>query len=347
MHQEHSGHGHAHRHDAHAPLEGKHPDHASHDHTSHDHDHDHDHKHGHAHGGHHHHGAHTGSGYALGFALNLAFVLIEGTAGILTNSLALLADAGHNLSDLCTLGIAWTAAVLSRRRPSTRYTYGLRGSSIWAALINALLLVAACGAITWEAVQRLANPTPVHELTVMAVAAIGVVINTATALMFMRGRHDDLNRRGVFLHMAGDAAVSLGVVVAGALMLWTGWLWLDAAASLAVVAVIAVSTWGLLKDSIAMALHAVPPGINPGAVSRYLATLPGVTAIHDLHIWGMSTAETALTVHLVVPGNRPGDAFYCELSQELEKRFGIHHSTVQVERGDADNPCRLAPEDVV
>ena len=324
MHDPHSGHGHGHEHAHHHPAQ----------------------HHGHGHH-HHHHGAHAGSGYAVGFALNLAFVLIEGTAGVLTNSLALLADAGHNLSDLCTLAIAWTAAVLSRRRPSARYTYGLRGSSIWAALINALLLMAVCGAITWEALRRLADPTPVHELTVMAVAAIGVVINTATALMFMRGRDEDLNRRGVFLHMAADAAISLGVVIAGGLMLWTGWLWLDAAASLAVVAVIAISTWSLLKDSVAMALHAVPPGINPAAVAEFLRTLPGVAAIHDLHIWGMSTAETALTVHMVVPGERPGDAFYCELSGELEKRFGIHHSTVQVECGDSNNPCRLAPEDVV
>lgn len=312
------------------------------------------HAHEHAHAGlhpqghrHHQHTAQAGSGYALGFALNLAFVLVEATAGVLTNSLALLADAGHNLSDVVALGLGWAAAMLSRRKPSARYTYGLRGSSIWAALANALLLVAACGAIAWEALQRLAHPSPVHELTVMAVAAVGVVINTGTALMFMRGRHEDLNRRGVFLHMAADAAVSLGVVIAGGLMLWTGWLWLDAAASLMVVGVIAAGTWGLLKDSVAMALHAVPPGINPEAVSNFLKTLPGVTAVHDLHIWGMSTAETALTAHLIVPGTRPGDTFYAELSQELENRFGIHHCTVQVECGDADIPCRQAPEDVV
>lgn len=320
-------------------MQEAHPQHA------HDHGHSHAaHPHGHHH---HHHGAHASTGYALGFALNFIFVLVEGAAGVLTNSLALLADAGHNFSDLFTLIIAWIAATLSRRRPSARYTYGLRGSSIWAALINALLLVAACGAITWEGLRRLADPAPVQELTVMAVAAVGVVINTATALMFMRGRHEDLNRRGVFLHMVVDAAVSLGVVVTGGLMLWTGWLWLDAAASLVVVAVIAAGTWHLLRDSIAMALHAVPPGIDPAAVAKYLSTLPGVAAMHDLHIWGMSTAETALTVHLVVPGERPGDAFYAELSQQLEKRFGIHHSTVQVECGDAENPCRQAPEDVV
>lgn len=308
--------------------------------------HPHEQAHDHHHGGHH-HGHHASRGYALGFLLNLGFVLIEGTAGLLTNSLALLADAGHNLSDVGALAIAWTATLLSQRKPSARYTYGLRGSSIWAALLNALLLMAACGAIAWEALQRLSNPAPVPGLTIIVVAAIGVVINTATALLFMQGQHGDLNRRGVFLHMAADAAVSLGVVLAGGLMLWTGWLWLDAAAGLVIVAVIIIGTWGLLKDSLAMALHAVPSGIDPEAVSHYLKALPGVTAIHDLHIWGMSTAETALTVHLIIPGARPGDAFYAELSRQLEQRFGIHHCTVQVESGDSEISCRLAPEDVV
>ena len=323
-------------------------------HREHPHRHPQDHAHPHAAGhGHPHHQAHghqadvASRGYAAGFALNLIFVLVEGIAGFLTDSLALLADAGHNLSDLFALAVAWAAVVLSRRKPSERFTYGLRGSSIWAALFNALLLMAACGAIAWEAMQRLEDPAPVPGKTVMLVAAIGVVINTATALMFMQGRHNDLNRRGVFLHMAADAAVSLGVVLAGGLMLWTSWLWLDAAASLVIVAVILIGTWSLLRDAIGMALHAVPPGIDPGAVSAYLRALPGVAAMHDLHIWGMSTAETALTVHLVMPGNRPGDGFYAELSRELDQRFGIHHSTVQVECGDSATPCRLASEDVV
>lgn len=303
--------------------------------------------HSHCHHDHHGHLNRASGGYALGFTLNLVFVLIELAAGILSDSLALLADAGHNLSDLFALGLAWAAALLSHRRPSTRYTYGLRGSSIWAALFNALLLLVACGGIAWEAIQRLGSPQPVAALPVMAVAAIGVVINTATALMFMRDSHHDLNRRGVYLHMAADAAVSLGVVISGGLMLWTGWAWLDPLASLAIVAVIVVGTWAMLRDAVGMSLQAVPPGIDPQAVANYLRALPGVAALHDLHIWAMSTSETALTAHLVVPGNRPGDDFYTRIANELREQFRIQHATVQVESGDAAHPCPLAPDDVV
>lgn len=320
---------------------------ASHDaHTHHDHG---DGHHGH---GHHHappppSGGSVTTAYAIGFALNLAFVLVEATAGLLTNSLALMADAGHNLSDLLGLALAWGAVLLSRRPPSARYTYGLRGSSIWAALINALVLLVACGAIGWEALGRLRNPTPIPGLTIIVVAAIGVVINTGTALLFMRGRHNDLNQRGVFLHMAADAAVSLGVVIAGVLIMNTGWLWLDPAISLVIVAVIVGSTWGLLRDSVKLALGAVPAGINPADVRTYLAGLPGVSEVHDLHIWAMSTAETALTAHLIMPDGTPSDRFYADLGIELEHRFGIHHTTVQVERGDGGEPCRLAADDRV
>lgn len=317
----------------------------------------HEHAHGHAPHGHHGHHAHhhhdhhdhagSSRGYALGFALNLAFVIIEFTTGILTNSLSLLADAGHNLSDIIALALAWGASVLSRRKPSPRYTYGLRGTSIWAALLNALLLVLACGAIAWEAVQRLGAPQPIASLPVIAVAAIGVLINTATALMFMRDSHKDLNRRGVYLHMLADAAVSLGVVVSSLVMLWTGWYWLDPATSLVIVAVILAGTWGLLRDSVNMSLLAVPPSVDAAAVADYLRQCPGVTEMHDLHIWSMSTSETALTAHLVVPGPRPGDDFYARLAADLEARFGIQHATVQVECGDTSHPCRLAPDDVV
>jgi cobalt-zinc-cadmium efflux system protein len=321
----------------------------------HDHAHDHGHEHTHtaqaAHAGHHghYHHSHAGSsrGYALGFALNLAFVLIEFTTGLLTNSLSLLADAGHNLSDIIALALAWGATVLSRRKPSARYTYGLRGTSIWAALVNALLLVLACGAIAWEALQRLQSPQPVATLPVIVVAAIGVLINTATALMFMRDSHKDLNRRGVYLHMMADAAVSLGVVISTLVMLWTGWHWLDPATSLVIVAVILGGTWGLLRDSANMSLLAVPASVDTAAVADYLRQCPGVTGLHDLHIWSMSTSEIALTAHLVVPGHRPGDDFYARLSEDLEERFGIQHATVQVECGDASHPCRLAPDDVV
>ena len=332
--------------------------HSDHDHHDHDHDqhshghHDHGHDHGNGHGHGHHHAPPPPSGgpataYAIGFGLNLAFVLVEAAAGIVTNSLALLADAGHNLSDLLGLALAWGAVLLSRRPPSERYTYGLRSSSIWAALINALLLLVVCGGIGWEAIDRLRNPTPIPGLAIIIVATIGVVINTATALLFMRGRHDDLNQRGVFLHMAADAAVSLGVVIAGLLIMNTGWLWLDPAISLVIVVVIIAGTWGLLKDSINLALDAVPSGIRPAEVRALLAGLPGVSEVHDLHIWAMSTAETALTAHLVMPEGTPSDAFYARLCSELERRFGIHHATVQVERGDGGEPCRLAADDRV
>lgn len=304
---------------------------------------DHDHGHAHAHGA---IGA-GGRAFAIGIGLNLAFVAVEGAASLLANSVALLADAGHNLSDVLGLALAWIAVELSRRKPSAHFTYGLRGSSIWAALGNSALLLIACGGIAWEAVHRFIDPRPVEGITIMVVAAVGVVINTATALLFMRGSRSDLNLRGAFLHMAADAAISLGVVIAGAIVLATGWLWIDPAISLAIVVVILAGTWGLLRDSARLALQAVPPEIEPDAVRRWLASLDGVTEVHDLHIWAISTTEVALTAHLIMPGERPADIFYSDLAHGLDHRFGIRHPTVQIERGDGSAACKLAPSDVV
>lgn len=285
--------------------------------------------------------------FALGVALNLGFALTEAGYGVYAGSLALLADAAHNLSDVLGLALAWGAALLSQRRPSARFTYGMRNSSIWAAMLNALLLLLVCGAMALEAIQRFAQPRPVAGMTVIVVAAIGVVINTVTALIFAKGQQHDLNVRGAFLHMAADAAVSLGVVLSGLLILATGWLWIDPLATCAIVVVIVVGTLGLLRDSVTLGLSAVPSRIDPIAVRSWLEKLPGVTETHDLHIWAMSTSEVALTAHLVMPQTQVSDHFYEQTAQELEQRFGIHHATLQVERGDARNPCRLSPEHVV
>lgn len=269
--------------------------------------------------------------FAVGVALNTVFVAVEAAAGLWYGSMALVADAGHNLSDVLSLLIAWGASAAARKPPSERFTYGLKSSSILAALANASLLLVALGAIAIETVRRLFDPAPVEPGAVMTVAGIGIVINTATALMFVRGRKDDLNIRGAYLHMAADAAVSAGVVVAGILIALTGWLWIDPVASLLIVAVIAAGTWGLLKDSVKMSLLAVPDAIDMPKVRSALLKQPGVTAIHDLHVWPMSTTETALTAHLVMPHGHPGDAFLHDLAHRLDHDFGIHHSTFQVE----------------
>jgi cobalt-zinc-cadmium efflux system protein len=299
------------------------------------HSHAHSHSHGHAHGGTSH-----GRAFAIGIALNTAFVAVEATLGFLSGSMALVADAGHNLSDVLSLVIAWGAAIMSARPASARFTYGYKASSILAALANAGLLLVAIGAILIETIRRLFDPSPVEGTTMIVVAGIGVAINTATALLFMRGRHDDLNIRGAFLHMAADALVSVGVVVAGVAILLTGQLWIDPATSLVIVAVIAWGTWGLLKDSVKMGLLAVPENIDESAVRAYLAGLPGVAAVHDLHIWPMSTTESALTAHLVTPAGHPGDAALHDIAHELEHRFGIDHATIQVEiGGDACEGC--------
>uniref|UniRef100_Q07UB6 Cation diffusion facilitator family transporter n=1 Tax=Rhodopseudomonas palustris (strain BisA53) TaxID=316055 RepID=Q07UB6_RHOP5 len=322
-----------------------HQDHAR-QHPPEHHGHDH-HDHGHAHhGGHSHAPTDFGTAFAIGIALNTGFVIAEATFGFLSNSMALVADAGHNLSDVLGLVVAWTAAVLSKRLPSARYTYGLRGSSILAALFNAVFLLVAVGAIGWEAILRLFRPEPVAEVTVMAVAAIGILINGVTAWLFASGRKGDLNIRGAYLHMMADAAVSAGVVAAGLVILLTGWNWIDAVTSLAIVAVIIAGTWGLLRDSVAMSLGAVPREIDPAAVRGFLQRCDGVMQVHDLHIWPMSTTEVALTCHLVIPGGAPGDCYLQDVAQKLQHQFGIAHATIQVET-DPDTPCVLAPDHVV
>lgn len=312
------------------------------------HDHAHgDHAHSHAHHGHSHGPASYNRAFAVGIALNTGFVIVEAFYGIMGNSLALLADAGHNLSDVLSLMMAWGAAALAKRRPTERRTYGLRRTSILASLANALLLLVAVGGVAWEAVQRLARPEPVVETTVIVVALIGIGINAATALMFMSGRKSDINIQGAFLHMAADAAVSLGVVLAAVAMMYTGWLWLDPATSLVIAVVITVGTWSLLRESINLALDAVPQGVDRREVERFLAGQPGVTEVHDLHIWAMSTTEVALTAHLVRPGAALDDGLLSNLGRELRQRFGVQHATVQIEAGDPRYPCHLAPADTV
>ncbi len=290
---------------------------------------------------HHHHGhaepADFGRAFAIGIILNLAFVAVEATAGLLGNSIALIADAGHNLSDVLGLAMAWGAHFLTGLPATQRFTYGYQRSSILAALTNAIVLMIACGAIGFEAIRRLMDPPPVMGTTMMIVAGIGIVVNTATALLFMRGRAGDLNIRGAFLHMAADALVSAGVVIAGALVLLTGKAWIDPVASLAVVVVIVIGTWGLLRDSFGLALDAVPGSIDPSAVTSQLAQLDGVAAVHHLHIWPMSTSAYALTAHLVMPAGHPGDGFLARVRDMIAHDFGITHATFQIENGDG---CR-------
>lgn len=303
--------------------------------------------HGHSHGvGGTHLPSSFGRAFAIGISLNVAIVLVQAVFGILSNSVALLADAGHNLSDVLGLVVAWVASELSRKAPTSRFTYGLRGSSILGALFNAMLLLVAAGALSWEAIRRFAAPEPVAGGTVIVVAAIGMVLNGFTAWLFAGGGRTDLNLRGAYLHMAADAAVSAGVVVAGAAMLLTGWMWLDPLVSLAINAVVVFGTWGLLRDSVTMSLAGVPPGIDPAAVRAFLLAEPGVSAIHDFHIWPMSTTETALTAHLFMPGGHPGDAFLVEVAADLKRRFGIGHVTLQIETSEA-TACELACEKAV
>jgi cobalt-zinc-cadmium efflux system protein len=287
-----------------------------------------------------------GVAFAVGIGLNLTFVAVEFLFGVLANSVALIADAGHNLSDVLALVIAWVASALSKRAPSSHYTYGLRGSSILAAVFNAVLLLVVVGAIAWEAVLRLFHPEPVANGTVMIVAGLGIIINGVTAALFASGRKGDLNIRGAFLHMVADAAVSAGVVFAGLVIFYTGWLWLDPLTSLVIVGVIVWGTWSLLRDSLAMSLDAVPASIDPQAVRNYLSSCAGVSQVHDLHIWPLSTTENALTAHLVFPGGHPGDQFLLTAATELRQRFGIGHATLQIEISE-DTACHLAPDHVV
>ncbi|MEG4308874.1 MULTISPECIES: cation diffusion facilitator family transporter [unclassified Microcoleus] len=303
--------------------------------------------HNHSQEGNDHGGANYNRAFVVSVALNTGFVIIEAVYGILANSLALLADAGHNLSDVLGLLLAWGASILVRRLPTARRTYGLRRSSILAALLNAILLLVASGAIAWEATQRFLEPSPVSGGTIIGVAAVGIVINTGSALMFMAGRQNDLNIRGAFLHLVADAVVSLGAVLAGIAIVVTGWLWFDPVVSLIIVVVIVVGTWQLFQESLNLVTDAVPAGIEPLAVRTYLAELPGVAGVHDLHIWAMSTTETALTAHLVIPTGYPGDAFLVRVAQELHDQFSIEHTTLQIETGDPSYPCSLAQENVV
>jgi cobalt-zinc-cadmium efflux system protein len=283
-----------------------------------------------------------GKAFAVGIALNLIFVGVEASYGLIANSMALLADAGHNLSDVLALAAAWGAAILSKRPPSKRFSYGLRASSILAALANSILLIVAVALIAYHAVFRLIIPDLVAGGTVTIVAAAGIVVNAVTALMFARGRRSDLNVRGAYLHMVADALVSAGVVAAGLAIETTGWLWIDPVTSLVVAGFIFLAGADMLRESVTMALAGVPRSIDPDGVEARLLALPGVARIHDLHIWPMSTTEFALTAHLVMPAGFPGDAFLAECAHEIEHAFGITHSTFQIEVG---GPCGLQPAD--
>ena len=305
----------------------------------------HDHQ-SHAHSAHGNSPASYGRAFAIGIALNLAYVAGEAVAGIISGSLALLADAGHNLSDVLGLSLSWGAAVLSRRQPSGRFTYGLRSSSILAALANAIILLVVTGGIAWEAIWRIAHPVPIASGIVVVVAAIGIFINGGTALLFASGSAD-LNIKSAFVHLAADALVTAGVVVAGIVIWLTDWRWLDPAVSLFVSAVIVLGTWGLFKSAIGLALNAVPERVDAAAVRAHLLALPGVAGLHDLHIWGMSTTETALTCHLIMPAGHPGDGVLNAIAQQLHHRFAIEHATIQIELADTDEACALTPEHVV
>lgn len=298
--------------------------------------------HGHSHA----HGAFDRA-FSIGVVLNLGFVLIEVVFGLTSNSLALLADAGHNLSDVLGLLLAWGASALVRRRPTRRHTYGLRRTTVLAALFNSLLLLVAVAAIVWEAFARFRHPEMVASEVVMLVAAVGVVINGFTAWLFAAGRHKDLNIRGAYLHMAADAAVSLGVIFAAVAMRYTGWWWLDPATSIAIALVIGVGTWSLLRESINLVLDGVPDHVQMGKVEAYLASLPGVKEVHDLHVWAMSTTEFALTAHLVKPDGLLDDGLLARINEDLKHEFNIQHMTVQLESGDKNNPCKQAPVEVV
>jgi cobalt-zinc-cadmium efflux system protein len=300
------------------------------------------HPHNHDHATHHHVPTHNqGRVFIITIVLNMVFVAIEFGYGFIANSTALMADAGHNASDVLGLLLAWAAVMLGRRQPSQRYTYGLRSSSILATLANASLLLVACGAIAWEAIHRFAQPPLVASLTASTVAGIGIVINGLSAWLLMKNSRHDLNVRGAYLHMLADTAVSLAVVIAGLAMFYFGWYWLDPVMSVAIVLVIVVGTWGLLRDSLQLALSAVPEQVDAVAVDNYLRQLDGVTDIHDLHIWGLSTTETALTVHLVIPNGHPGDDFLDGISHALEEQFSIHHTTLQIEQGTTNHACSL------
>ena len=345
---DHDHHDHEHGHD-HSHAHGHGQTHEHGDDHGHDHSHGHSHDHAHGHGGHHghHHHAPTDFGwrFLLAAALNTVFIAAEVVFGLRANSLALLADAGHNFSDAIGLIMAWVAWWLGRKGPAPSFTYGYRGASIMAALLNSLLLLVAIGGVVWEAVQRLLHPEVSQGLIVMWVAAGGIVVNGVTAWLFTQGQ-SDLNIRAAFLHLLSDAVVSAAVVVAGFVMMNTGWVWLDPALSLVVSVVIVWGTWGLLRDSVKLSLQGVPPGVDFDGVKTWLAALPGVSEVHDLHIWGMSTTEVALTAHLMMPEGHPGDLFLQEVALALKSRHGIIHATVQIEMGDT-HVCALKSDTVI
>jgi len=308
------------------------------------------HHHSNGHSGHSHHDRHGAHGhmptnfsraFALGISLNITYILVEVIYGLLAGSMALLADAGHNLSDVLGLVVAWAGAELGKRPPSKRFTYGLGGSSILAALLNGLFLLVACGAIALAAIERFSTPSPIASTTVIIVASLGIVINFGTAMLFVRGQKEDINIRGAFLHMMADAGVSAGVVVGGIIIYFTGLNWIDPLISLLIVALIFWSTWGLLTEAVRMSLAGVPRNINVEDVQAYLASLPGVQAVHDLHIWPMSTSETAMTAHLVLPDGHPGKGFLAEVRKWMIERFSIHHTTIQIDlEGEEEGLCR-------
>jgi cobalt-zinc-cadmium efflux system protein len=305
-----------------------------HDHAKHDH-------HGHSHAP-----ADFGFAFAVTTLLNFALVAVQIIYGLSANSIALLADAGHNFGDALGLLLAWGAHVMARRTPTERYTYGFRSASILSALINAVMLLVATGAIAWEAIRRLSDPGEVAGVTVMVVAGVGIAVNALSAWLLAAGRKGDLNVRGAFLHLAADAGVSVGVVIAGAVILFLGWTWIDPVMSLIIAVVIVWGTWGLLRESFQLSMDAVPSDIEPSEVRTYLEKMPGVASIHDLHIWAMSTTENALTCHLVMPGGHPGNDFISTACRDLASRFAIHHPTFQIELGDGAD-CPLAPAHVV
>ncbi|GAA4378544.1 cation diffusion facilitator family transporter [Hymenobacter koreensis] len=305
------------------------------------------HAHSHDHGHHHHNHAaditHFGRAFGIGIGLNLVFVAAEAAGGWWANSSALLSDAGHNLSDVLSLALAWGASVLGRQPTSARYTYGLKSATIQAALLNAALLYVALGFILWDTLNHLRHPEPVNSQLVMLIAGLGIVINGATALLFRSGQKGDANVRGAYLHMLTDALVSLGVVVGGALVYFTGWVWLDPLISLIILAVVAVGSWGLMRETVQLSLHGVPHAIDPGAVRQFLLAQPGVTHVHDLHIWPLSTRDTALTAHLVRPSGSDTD-FLHHLQHKLKDEFNIGHMTVQIEPDACTHGSCDAPE---
>ncbi len=309
------------------------------------HNHHHNHSHDHDHHGHNHGPMKYGRTFAIGITINVIFIIAEVFYGFKAGSMALLADAGHNASDVLGLFLAWGAIILSNRKPSERYTYGLQSTSILAALANTVLLLVAIGAIILESIKRLSQPDAINGNTIIVVAIIGILVNGLTAYLLAADRKNDLNLKAAYLHFVADAAVSLGVVFTAILIIYTGWLWLDPVASLVISFIIVLGTWGLLKEALNLTLHAVPQSIDRNKVMEFLKSQQGVSEVHDLHIWAMSTTSNALTAHLIIPSGHPGDEFIKNLAHELSHDFNIDHTTIQIEIGSGD--CELAPNEVI